>query len=211
MFVDRADAGRRLGARLAGLAPGDPVVLGLARGGVVVAREVADALHAPLDVLVVRKLGHPAQPELALGALGEGGVVVVDEDLVRRLRVSPQTIESLVERESGVLEARVRRLRGERPLIEVRDRLVVVVDDGLATGSTARAALRVLRARGAARLVLAVPVGAPDTVARLRDDADEVVCLSEPPYFFAIGEHYEDFRPVEDDEVAALLAPPRGV
>lgn len=211
MFVDRADAGRRLGARLADLARADPVVLGLARGGVVVAREVADALHAPLDVLVVRKLGHPAQPELALGALGEGGVVVIDEDLVRRLRVSRPTIESLVERESRVLEARVRRLRGERPLVDVRDRVVVVVDDGLATGSTARAALRVLRARGAARLVLAVPVGAPDTVARLRRDADEVVCLSEPRDFFAIGEHYEDFRPVEDDEVAALLAPPTGV
>lgn len=206
MFVDRVEAGRRLGARLGHLGGSDVVVLGLPRGGVPVARQVADALGAPLDVCLVRKLGTPFQPELGMGAIGEDGVRVINDDVVRDAQVTPEELADVEEGERAVLAARARRYRGEAPPIDLAGRTVVVVDDGVATGSTARAACRIVRARGAARTVLAVPVAPSDWTARLGDEADELVCLETPPDFFAIGQFYADFAQTDDEEVVAALA-----
>jgi predicted phosphoribosyltransferase len=204
-FVNRIDAGRRLAERLRHLGPSHPVVLGLPRGGVPVAREVAAALHAPLDVLVVRKLGAPVQPELALGAITTAGMVV-DWRLARQLGVSREEVEAIAAREREELASRERRYRGGRPAPAVEGRTVIVVDDGLATGATSEAAVRALRPRGPARIVLAVPVGSPSAVDRLSALADEVVCLDAPGWFMAVGEFYEDFSPTTDEEVEACLA-----
>ncbi|MEW1953461.1 phosphoribosyltransferase family protein [Terrabacter sp. NPDC080008] len=204
VFEDRQDAGSRLVGQLGFLDGEDVVVLGLPRGGVPVAAVVARALGAPLDVIVVRKLGVPFQPELAMGAIGEGGTSVVDRHMVRRARVSEEELEAVEGRERAVLQARVQRLRQGRPRVDLRGRVAVVVDDGIATGSTARVACQVARELGAARVVLAVPVAPADTLARL-PEADEVVCVSAPARFRAVGAHYEDFSPTSDDEVVALL------
>jgi len=204
-FVDRADAGRRLAALLERLRGSDVVVVGLPRGGVPVAFEVARVLDAPLDVIVVRKLGVPFQPELGMGAIGEGGARVVDERVVVAAGVSAEEFAAVEVRERVELERRVRRFRGERLPVSLAGRTVVVVDDGIATGSTARAACQVARAQGAARVVLAVPVAPPASLATLRRDADEVVCLEAPATFFAIGQFYEDFTQTSDDEVIGLL------
>ncbi len=205
MFEDRSDAGRRLGARLAGLATRPVVVLGLPRGGVVVAAEVAKAIGAPLDVVLVRKLGVPFQPELAMGAIGEDGVRVIDDEVVRAAGVSEREIETVERVERAELARRAARFRGDRLPVPLEGRTAVVVDDGVATGSTARAACRVARARGASRVVLAVPVAPPDWAARMGSDADELIALSTPRPFFAIGQFYEDFSQTGDDVVAALL------
>ncbi len=205
-FVDRADAGRRLAGRLGHLRAEDPVVLALPRGGVPVAFEVARALGAPLDVIVVRKLGVPFQPELAMGAIGEGGVRVTNEDVIARGGISEEEIRAVEERERADLEQQVERFRRGRPAVNVAGRTVIIVDDGVATGSTAVAACQVARRLGAARVVLAVPVGAPDSVDALRRSCDEVVCLAAPPYFLAVGSWYDDFRHVPDEDVAELLA-----
>jgi putative phosphoribosyl transferase len=181
-------------------------VVGLPRGGVPVATEVAGALGAPLDVLVVRKLGCPWQPELGMGAIGEANVVVLNEDLVARLGVPTVDVEAVTERERTELERRVRRYRGERAPVLVEGRTVIVVDDGIATGFTARAAIAILRRRGAKRVVLAVPVAPLGTVEELGRVADEVVVLKEPVAFFAIGEFYANFNQTSDEEVAACLA-----
>lgn len=204
-FANRTEAGRRLAGRLAGLRDADPVVLGLPRGGVAVAHEVASALAAPLDVIVVRKLGLPYQPELAMGAIGEGGVRVLNERVVRSARVGEEQISAVEKRERARLEARVRRLRGSRPPQPLAGRTAVIVDDGIATGATARAACLVARAAGAARVVLAVPVAPPESVERLAQDADEVVCLYAPEAFYAVGEWYRDFGQVSDAQVTELL------
>ncbi len=208
-FTDRQDAGRRLGAALAGRFPVPPLVLALPRGGVPVADEVATALRAPLDVLVVRKLGAPRQPELALGALGPDGVVVWNDDVVRAVAPAAPAMDEVLARERAELARREAAYREGRGPIDVAGRVVVVVDDGLATGATARAALTWLRGRGAARVVLAAPVGSPDVVAALRRVADEVVVLEQPDDLRAVGAAYEDFAPVDDGEVAALLAAAR--
>jgi putative phosphoribosyl transferase len=205
-FRDRRDAGCRLGERLAPLRAEHPIVLGLPRGGVPVAAEIARALDAPLDVLVVRKLGCPWQPELGVGAIGEGGVRVLNEDLVARLGLGDDELAAVADREAAELDRRVRRYRDGREPAPIRDRTVVVVDDGLATGFTARAAVEVLRRRGARRIVLAVPVGPEHSCAELAALADEVVCLETPATFRAIGSWYDDFHQVRDEEVAALLA-----
>ncbi|MFJ2032233.1 phosphoribosyltransferase family protein [Streptosporangium sp. NPDC087985] len=214
MFVDRQDAGVRLAERLRGLGgTGDMVVLGLPRGGVPVAYEVARAVGAPLDVIVVRKLGVPFQPEVGFGAIGEGGVRIINRDVVRLANLTQAQIAEVEERERAELLRRARRFRGDRPLVDLTGRTVIVVDDGIATGGTARAACQIARARGAARVVLAVPVGAPETVASLRKFADEVVCLQTPDDFFAIGAWYVDFAQTTDEEVVELLAraaPPAG-
>jgi putative phosphoribosyl transferase len=206
IFADRTDAGRRLAALLETLGTSDAVVVGMARGGVPVAHEVARALEAPLDVVVVRKLGHPDQPELGLGALGEDGVRVVNEPLLARLAVPAAVVEQVVAGESAELERRVAAYRGDRPPAEVAGRTVVVVDDGLATGFTARAAVEVMRRRGAARVVVAIPVGSPEALISLEAVADEVVCVETGGRFFGISQWYRDFTQVTDDEVARLLA-----
>ena len=206
-FRDRVDAGRQLGDRLAATWAGGtpPLVLGLPRGGVAVAAEVARLLGADLDVLVARKIAAPGQPELALGALAEGGEPIWDAGLLARVGRRPEDLAGVVAAEREELARRVSAYRGERPL-RVRGRTVVLVDDGVATGATARAALRALRSQGAARLVLATPVAAPDRLAVLASDADEVVALMTPASFGAVGQWYGDFRQVTDDEVCAVLA-----
>lgn len=208
-FRDRADAGRRLGEHLLPWRSPDVVVLGLPRGGVPVAAEVATALGAPLDVIVVRKLGIPYQPEVAMGAIGEGGVRVLDEVLVARAGVSSGDVDAVERRERATLESRVDRFRGGREQLNLTGRTAIIVDDGIATGATASAAAHVARHLGAARVVVAAPVGGPDAVQRV-EGADEVVCLLQPPGFQAVGSYYRDFGQTSEDEVAALLAAARG-
>ena len=205
LFRDRHDAGRRLGAALARFAAERPVVVGLPRGGVPVAYEVARELHAPLDLLVVRKLGAPLQREYAIGALAEDGVALVDERAVRALGITETELRETAEREANELERRVHAFRGGRDPVDVRGRTVLLVDDGIATGSTARAAAEALRRRGAGRVVLAVPVAPPDTAARLEGAFDDMELLHEPPQFFAVGPWYEHFDQTSDAEVQELL------
>ena len=204
-FDDRADAGRKLATRLRHLRGADAVVAGLPRGGVAVAFEVARRLRLPLDVIAVRKLGVPHQPELGFGAIGEGGTRVVDERIVRLAGLAGHEMSAVEDAERVRLRRRVARLRGGRTPAVLDGRIVIVVDDGIATGSTARVACMAARARGAARVILAVPVGPAEAVASLRDVADEVVCLDMPGDFIAVGAHYGDFSQVSDDEVRAYL------
>ena len=205
-FVDRTDAGRRLAARLTPrLAGRDVLVLGLPRGGVPVAYQVALALAAPLDVLVVRKLGVPGQPELAMGAIGEQGVRVLEPHVVEQLRISDAHV-ALIERAAREeLDELVRRLRGDRPPVPLAGRQVLLVDDGIATGSTARAACRVARLRGAAAVLLAVPVAARESLPALDAEADEVFSLRTPRRLYSVGQWYRDFRPVAQADVLTLL------
>lgn len=215
-FEDRIDAGRQLGRRMAPVAGRDVVVLGLPRGGVPVAAEVARALGAPLDVVLVRKLGLPQRPELAMGAVGEDGVVVRNEDVLAAAGVDGATVAAVERRERAELERRARQLRGDRPRRPLDGRTAVVVDDGVATGATARAACAVVRAHGAARVILAVPVASPRALADIAATADEVVALESPQRFAAVGQVYADFRATGEEEVLALLRgsaperPPRG-
>jgi putative phosphoribosyl transferase len=205
-FRDRSDAGRRLAARLGALRGQDVVVLGLPRGGVPVAYEIAQALGAPLDVILVRKLGVPFQPELGMGAIGEGGVRVIDEEVVRAAGVLPNDLDVVEKREQAELKRRASRYRGTRPGHSLNGRVALVVDDGIATGSTARAACRVARALGARRVVLAAPVAPPAAARELAGEADEVVLLDSPEGFWAIGQFYDDFTQTTDDQVVALLS-----
>ena len=206
-FADRAEAGRVLAERLAAFAGRpDVIVLALPRGGVVVGFEVARALRAPLDVEVARKLGVPGHAELAMGAIASGGARVLSADVIRMLGISAAQIEAVTAREQAELERRERAYRGERPAPLVRGRTVLLVDDGLATGATMRAAVRSLRERRPARIVVAVPVGAPETCAELRTEADEVICTHSPEPFEAVGSWYDDFSQTSDDEVRELLA-----
>jgi putative phosphoribosyl transferase len=205
VFANRVAAGRELAGQLGHLVGQDLVVLGLPRGGVPVACEVAGALGAPLDVIVVRKVGVPFQRELAMGAVGEGGVRVVNERVCQAALVGPDEFAAAAVREQAEVDRRARRFRGGRPPVPIAGRVAVVVDDGIATGATARAACRVARAHGAARVVLAVPVAARDTPERMRDVADEVVCLRRPRAFGSVGRWYLDFGQVSDAEVVALL------
>ncbi|WP_282703527.1 phosphoribosyltransferase family protein [Streptomyces sp. CC219B] len=205
-FENRADAGRRLARRLDHLRSGDVVVLGLPRGGVPVAHEVARALGAPLDVLVVRKLGLPWQPELGFGAVGEGGVRVLNDDVLAGVRLGAGEQAAVEEAQRAELDRRLRRYRSGREPLPLTGRTAVVVDDGLATGATAEAACRIVRDRGAARVVLAVPVGPHSTVDRLRAVADQVVCLLPVRLLGAVGAWYDNFEQVDDGEVTALLA-----
>ena len=204
-FRNRSDAGRRLANRLQFLSGEDVVVLGLPRGGVPVAAAVARALGAPLDVILVRKLGVPAQPELGLGAIGESGARVINQEVVRYAHVSEAQIAQVEAKERAELQRRAQRFRGDTPHEPLAGRTAIIVDDGIATGSTARAACQVARALGAAAVVLAVPVAPPSADRALRGDADEVICLEMPDRFLAIGEWYEDFAQTSDEEVVALL------
>lgn len=205
-FRDRAEAGRQLAARLAYLDATGVVVLGLPRGGIPVAFEVAAALRVPLDVIVVRKLGVPYQLELGMGAVGEDGARVLNDEVVRMARVSEEEIAEAERRERAEVERRATRYRGGRGRVPLDGRIAVVVDDGIATGSTARVACQVARAHGASRVVLAVPVAPRQAVTSFADVADEVVCLRSPEQFYAVGEYYDDFSQTNDAEVEALLA-----
>jgi len=206
-FLDRSDAGRRLAASLQHYARRqDVTVLALPRGGVPVGYEVAHALQAPLDVFLVRKLGVPGHEELAMGAIASGGVRVLNREVVLELGIPEQTIDRVAAREQTELERREREYRGNRPPLELRGRTAILCDDGLATGSTMRAAVASLRQQNAGRIVVAVPVAAARTCNLLRSEVDELVCLMTPAYFQAVGEWYEDFRQTGDDEVRELLA-----
>ncbi len=205
-FRDRVDAGRRLGQALLPLRGGQVVVLGLPRGGVPVAAEVARALSAPLDVIVVRKLGVPSQQEVAMGAIGEGGVRIVNETVVHAAGVTASEFARAEDVQRVELDQRVRRIRGNRTHVPLTGQTAIIVDDGVATGSTALAACQVARALGARRVVLAVPVCAPGAIEELRRVADDVVCLETPAFFSGVSQWYQDFRPTTDAEVDRLLA-----
>lgn len=206
IFANRTDAGRRVAAKLAGYAGRtDVLVLGIPRGGVPVAFEVARALDAPLDVFLSRKLGAPAQEELAFGALASGGIRVLDEDLIRELNISAAEIDEIAQRVKAELDRRERVYRRGRPALDLTGKTVVVVDDGIATGSSMLAAIKTLRHMRPARLVLAVPVAPASTCRRLREAVDELVCVHAPEHFYAIGQFYEDFSQVADEEVIDLL------
>jgi predicted phosphoribosyltransferase len=207
-FANRHDAGRRLGAALAHRrGEADWLVLGLPRGGLAVAFEVAQALHAPLDVLVVRKLGHPGHEEYAMGAIAAGGVHLMNEDI--GWPVDEDVIADTIRREEAELQRRERLYRGDRPAPAIEGSAVIVVDDGLATGATMRVAVAALRQRGAAKVVVAVPVGSRDACELLQREADEVICLAAPEYFRAVGIWYSHFDQASDDEVRELLAKAR--
>ena len=208
MFQDRAEAGRALAAKLMGFAGrGDVIVLALPRGGVVVGYEVAQALAAPLDVFMVRKLGTPGQPELAMGAIASGGVTVLNPDVVHGLNIPDEVIRGVAAREQQEIERREREYRGNRPALPLCGHAAILVDDGLATGSTMRAAVTAVRDRDPAGIVVAVPVAAAPTCHELRaeSEVDHVVCLATPEHFQAVGLWYREFPQVSDNEVRELL------
>jgi len=206
IFHDRADAGRALAKQLDGhVGRHDVVVLALPRGGVPVGYHVAEALGAPLDIFVVRKLGTPGHRELAMGAIASGGVRVLNDDVVRWLNIRPEQIESVAREEEQELIRREAAYKAGRPPVSLKDRVVILVDDGLATGSTMKAAVQAVKQHGPSRVIVAVPVGAPETCRDLREYADEVVCVSMPERFSAVGQWYERFDQTSDDEVRELL------
>jgi predicted phosphoribosyltransferase len=207
MFQNRRDAGKLLAERLSERGYQEPVVLALPRGGVPVGFEIALALGAPLDILAVRKIGAPFQPELGVGALvdGDSPHALLDRGRIMSLGLREEDLAETIHKETSELRRRERLYRGGRPAISLSGRTVILVDDGIATGSSVRAALRSLRGRGLRRLVLAVPVGPPETLASLEPDAVELVCLEKPSSFRAVGEFYDDFSPVSDEEVVGLL------
>jgi putative phosphoribosyl transferase len=206
LYLDRRDAGRFLATKLSAYANrSDVLVLALPRGGVPVAYEVAKALHFPLDVFLVRKLGLPGHEELAIGAIASGGARVLNEDVVHALRIPLSIIEAVTAREQKELARRERSYRGNRPPIDVHGQIVILVDDGLATGSSMRAAIAALRRQRPARIVVAVPVGAVETCAEFQEEADEAICAQMPEPFHAVGLWYNDFSQTTDEEVHELL------
>ena len=211
VFANRREAGRELARLLTGLAPaGDAVVLALPRGGVPVAYEIARALNAPLDVFLVRKLGTPGHPELAMGAIASGGIRVLNDEVVQALGVRPDQIEAVARREQVELERRAASYRGGRSFPSLTNRTVILVDDGLATGTTMKAAVQAVKQQNPAQIIVAVPVGAPDTCRALGASADRVICAHMPVSFSAVGQWYQDFTQTTDEEVVALLSSSSG-
>ncbi|MBK5220821.1 MAG: phosphoribosyltransferase [Thermoleophilia bacterium] len=206
-FTDRRDAGRQLAEELRSLASEEVVVVALPRGGVPVAREVATALDAPLEILAVRKLGAPHNPEYGIGAVAEDGTCVIDAEAAKVLGISNGELDTIIAREAAELVRRVKVYRGDRPALDLEGRIAIVVDDGVATGLTDTVAVRAVRHLGPRRIVLAVPVCSPDALARLRAEADEVVCLQVPPLLRGVGQWYHDFSQVSDEEVLRDLQP----
>jgi predicted phosphoribosyltransferase len=207
IFPNRAEAGRQLAERLSAYRGcAGALVLGLPRGGVPVAYEVAQQLGLPLDVFVVRKLGVPGYEELAMGAIASGNVSVLNEDVMLTLPNSEKILEMVVAQEKIELERRETRYRQDQPAPDLRDRVVILVDDGLATGATMRAAAAALRKQGVAKIVVAVPVGAPETCQQLDSEVDELICAFRPTFFHGVGQFYEDFSQTTDEEVQELLA-----
>lgn len=204
-FADRTDAGRQLGERLLPFAYENPLVIGLPRGGIPVAREVALALHAPLDFLAVRKLGAPHNPEYGIGAVAESGVRLIDAEAIAILGLGNDVVDAIAARETAEVERRAMLYRDDSAPLNVKGHTAIVVDDGVATGVTDAAALRALRRRGPRRLILAVPVCPPDSARRLREDADELIALQQPSSFFGVGQFYEDFAQISDEEVVSSL------
>lgn len=205
MFTDRREAGQRLATALVDKAYGLPIVLALPRGGVPIGAEVASALGAPLDVLNVRKLGAPTNPEFAFGAVGEGGAVIIDEPTVGYLGISDQVRDRLITEALTEIDSRILAFRGGRDIIDIAGRVVIIVDDGLATGATAAAAVAVARHLGAQTVILAVPTGSQQAVDRLEALCDEVVCLEQPANFGSVGAQYEAFPQVSEEQVLAIL------
>lgn len=211
-YRDRTDAGKRLGRELAGRnLPGEILVLGLPRGGVPVAAEVAKTLKAPLDVVIVRKLGVPWQPELAMGALAGGSPPVLDGTIIRALNISKSEVDAAIARETAEIARREKAYRAGHPAPEVQGKTVILVDDGVATGSTMEAGLRSLRGSHPGRLVVAIPVASSEACRLLAEEADDLVCLATPDHFEAVGQWYEDFTQVTDEEVRQLLKQRGGV
>lgn len=214
-FRNRAEAGQKLAIVLAGYRDKDPVILALPRGGIPVAAEIATALDAPLDLILVRKIGVPSQPELAMGAVVDGGapLIVRNEDVIRHAGISEADFKAVCDTEIREIDRRRQRYLGARDRADIAGRTAIVVDDGVATGATTRAALRATRLRNPRYLVLAVPVAPSDSLAELRREADEIVCLEDYPFFGAIGLYYSDFRQVADEEVIGILKryPPRAM
>ncbi len=205
MFENRTDAGRKLATRLQKYRDRSPLVIALPRGGGPVAYEVARALGAPLDVLVARKIGAPGQPEFGIGAIAQGGAMFLNDGVVRELGVTQEYLNAVTRKETAEMARRVRAYRGDRPPLDVRGRTVLLVDDGLATGVTTRAAVRALREQAPREIILAVPVCAPETALELRSEFDEVICASSPEHFRAVGLWYVDFEQTTDEEVVSLL------
>mgnify|MGYP006274653537 CR=1 FL=1 len=205
MFDDRADAGRQLADLIEGHDVEADLVLAIPRGGLPVGRAVADALAVPLDIVAARKLGAPGNPEFAIGAVASDGTVFLNDEYIDQLGVDESYVDDAIERERAAAQEKVDRYRGERPPLDLHDKTVVVVDDGVATGATTIACLRQIRAAGAARVVLAVPVGPPDTIERLGAEADEILCVETPPSFMAVGQFYASFTQVSDDEAMRYL------
>ncbi|MFB0545659.1 MAG: phosphoribosyltransferase [Anaerolineae bacterium] len=205
-FRDRYEAGRLLAEELAFLRDRENViVLGVPRGGVVVGYEIARALAAPLDVYITRKIGAPYNPELAIGAVASDGNVVLDEGLLRRLGISQEYVEEETARQQTEIERRLAEYRGDRPPLELKDRTVILTDDGVATGATILATIQAIKAQEPEELILAIPVGPPDTIAHLGKEVDKVICLSTPHLFWAVGAFYLDFSQTTDEEVKSLL------
>jgi len=206
-FLNRAEAGRRLAEKLTAYrGHGDAIVLGLPRGGVPVAYEVAQRLGLPLDVFVVRKLGVPGYEELAMGAIASGNAIVLNQDVMRAVPNSEAILETVIAREKVELQRREARYRQDRPAPDLRGRVVILVDDGLATGATMRAAAAALRKHDVAKIVVAVPVGAPETCHEIQLEVDETICAFRPEFFHGVGQFYEDFSQTTDEEVRELLA-----
>ncbi|MEM3382720.1 MAG: phosphoribosyltransferase [Nitrososphaerales archaeon] len=205
MFKNRLEAGKILAEALSEYKNKDTIVLAIPRGGVVVAYEVAKALNAPLDLIIPRKIGAPDQPELAIGAVTEDGTTILNQDIIQNLKVPEEYIKAEVKRQLEEIERRIKKYLGDKPRIPIRGKIVILIDDGVATGATIKAAIASIRKREPALIVLAIPVGPKDTIRELRKYTDKVVCLMMPEPFFAIGQFYENFDQISDEEVIQIL------